>query len=230
MDPALITGIASVLSAGVASAGTYFTMRGNRRHDKAEQDAKIRDRREPVYKEAETLATAFESIAVLLVEVTPRERGAVRRELGDNRLRMLRYHRTLALTGPVGITYMWQLIEGRANNLVHALDQLGYSDPDHEPTDEEEKRAAEELAVFAKHIAPPFGIMGALLDDPRLMGRLDIQHRVDEEGESLSVIVPRAERRLWWLGRRSADRYEALGRPASERSEQSCPANGSPSP
>ncbi|MFJ3219524.1 hypothetical protein ACIPLC_26810 [Kitasatospora sp. NPDC086801] len=219
MDPALITGIASVLSAGVASAGTYFTMRGNRRHDKAEQDTKTRDRREPVYKEAETLVTAFESTAALLVQATPREMGAVWRELDDNRLRMLRYHRTLALTGPVGITYMWKLIEGRANNLVRALDELGYGSPDHRLTAEEERRAADELAIFAKHIAPPFGIMGALLDDPRLMGRLDIQHQVGEEGESLSVIVPLAKRRLRWPGQRSADRYEALGRPASERFE-----------
>ena len=219
MDPAFITAIASVLSAGVASAGTYVTMRGNRRHDKAEQDAKIRDRREPVYKEAERLATAFESTAVLLLEATPREREAVRRELGDHRLRMLRYHRTLALTGPVGITHMWQLIDGRAGNLVHALDELGYSAPDHRPTPEQEKRAADELAVFAKHIAPTFGIMGALLDDPQLMGKLSIQHQVGEEGESLSVIVPPAKRRPRWPGQRLADGYEALGRPASERFE-----------
>ncbi len=219
MDPALITGIASVLSAGVASAGTYVTMRGNRRHDKVQEDGKIRDRREPVYKEAETLAAAFESTAALLVEATPQERGPLRRELGDNRLRMLRYHRTLALTGPMGITYMWQLIEGRASNLVQALDELGYSAPEHRLTADEEKRAADELASFAKHIAPPFGIMGALLDDPQLMGRLIIQHQVGEEGESLSVTVPLAKRRLRWLGQLSADRHEALGRPASERPE-----------
>ncbi|MFG3055458.1 hypothetical protein ACGFZP_31560 [Kitasatospora sp. NPDC048239] len=219
MEPAFITGIASVVSAGVACAGTYVTMQANRRHDRAEQDARTRDRREAVYVEAETLAAAFERAAVLLVDAVPQERVAVRRELGEHRLRMLRHHRALALTGPVGITYIWQLVDGRADNLVRALDDLGYGDPHHVQTTEERRRATGELVVFARNIAPSFGIMGALLDDPRLMGRLDIEHGVDAESERLSVRLPAAKRRLRWPGRRPADSYEALGRPASERTD-----------